>query len=152
MPRKISFLNVLYIYFNIAPYILGELSLIFGFSALASDNLENGIIAWGIVLASIGLFFTIKKFKVLRRAITTIKYGAKTTAKLSWILDSAYQHNHRVVKTYIFNYYVDKKMYSYDFNSAYRRNLKTRDQMNIYYLQSNPKYSFIPELYFVEIE
>lgn len=152
MTRRITFLNILYIYFNTAPFIFGELSLIFGITALTADKFNTENLVLGIVLTSIGLYFTFKKFRVLKRAMETIKFGDKTTSTLAWIIDSNYRHNQRVVKTYIFNYHVNNNTFTYEFSSAYKRHLNTGMRMDIYYLPSNPQYSFIPELYNAEVK
>ena len=151
MTRRVTFLNILYIYFSTTPFIFGELSLIFGITALTTDKFNSENLVLGIVLTSIGLFFTVKKFRVLKRGVETIKFGDKTTSTLAWIIDSNYRHNQRVVKTYIFNYYVGNDKFTYEYSSAYKRHLETGVIMDIYYLPSNPTYSFIPELYNVTI-
>jgi hypothetical protein len=152
MPRKLSFLNCLYIYFSTAPFIFGEMFLIFGVSTLLHINQDSENLTIGILLVIVGLYFTYRKVRVLRRAIITIKNGKKVTANLSFILNSTFLHNSRVVKNYFFNYKVDDKIYTYDYSSAYKRHLKTGDKMELYYLPTNPEYSFIPELYNVELK
>jgi hypothetical protein len=152
MPRELSFYNRLKIYFSIAPFIFGEVALIFGISALihVEGSSENLVI--GIILLIVGFYFTYRKVKTIIRGIKIIRYGHSGTANLSYILNSSFVHNSRVVKNYFFNYKVDDKIYTYDFSSAYRRHLETGDKMEIYYLPSNPEYAFIPELYNVKIK
>ena len=152
MPRKLSLINYLKIYFSTAPFIFGELLLIFGFTALSNANQKTENIVIGILFLLVGLYFTYRKVRVIRRAIITIKYGKMVIANLSYILNSTYRHNSRVVKNYFFNYKVGDKIYTYDYSSAYRRHLKTGDKMELYYLPSDPEYSFIPELYNVELK
>ncbi|RUA33554.1 MAG: hypothetical protein DSY77_09730 [Bacteroidetes bacterium] len=152
MPRKLSILNYLKIYFSTAPFIFGELFLIFGFTALSNADQRTENIVIGILFLLVGLYFTYRKVKVLRRAIITIKNGKKVIANLSFILNSNIIHNSRVVKNYFFNYKIDDKIYTYDYSSAYKRHLKTGDIMELYYLPSNPEFSFIPELYNVELK
>ncbi len=152
MPRKLSFLNCLKIYFSTAPFIFGEVLLIFGFTGISNANQKTENIAVGILLTLVGLYFTYRKVSVLRRAIITIKSGKKVTANLSYILNSTFIHNSRVVKNHFFNYKIDDKIYTYDYCSAYKRHLKTADKMELYYLPSDPEYAFIPELYNVEIK
>lgn len=152
MPGNLSFLNYLYIYFSTAPFIFGEVLMIFGFTALLNANQKTENITIGILFILVGLYFTYRKVSVIRRAIKTVKYGKKVTAKLSYILNSTFIHNSRVVKNYFFNYKVGDKIYTYDYSSAYRRHLKTGDKMELYYLPSDPEYSLIPELYNVEMK
>jgi hypothetical protein len=152
MTTKLSLINCLKIYFSTAPFIFGEVLLIFGFTALSNANQKTENIVVGILFLLVGLYFSYRKVSVLRRAIKTIKYGKKVKANLSYILNSTYRHNSRVVKNYFFNYKVDDKIFTYDYSSAYRRHLKTGDKMELYYLPSDSEYSFIPELYNVEIK
>jgi hypothetical protein len=64
MTTKLSLINCLKIYFSTAPFIFGEVLLIFGCSALLNANQKTENIVVGILFLLVGLYFSYRKVSV----------------------------------------------------------------------------------------
>ncbi|MEO9964479.1 MAG: hypothetical protein ABJF11_01750 [Reichenbachiella sp.] len=146
--RHISNFEIATIYFKTPPHLFSEILLsigVFGIIIfLGSRNIEALAL---LISPAIGYFLVKKKVRITKNSILAIRYGDKTTATISEIQDTNFEHNGRTVKKYIFKYTADHKQLSFSFQSAYKRSLNAGDEFSIFYLSENPEIACIPTLY-----
>lgn len=138
------------IYFNTAPFIIGE-GFCLGsiFLPIATFSHPAGLMA--IIFALVGGFFVRRKLQNMHFGAYVLQHGLKTEAEVTQISNTSISHNERTVKEYHFQYIGNGKRFSLEYQSAYKRHLKLGSKMTLFYLEDDPSSSFIPELYNIKI-
>ena len=106
----------------------------------------------GLVFIGVGAFFINRKINTMKTGLAVLRHGLKTTAEITNIENTNIEHNDRRVKEYNFQYEANGKLFNYQYQSAYKRHLEVGDKMTLFYLENNPKISFIPQLYNLRID
>lgn len=148
--RKIGLPNILILYFNRFPFILGEIILGVGIYFII-DLYPDPISLIGLLIIAVGSFIIRYKLLSAKKSIYILQNGLYTTSKLTYIGDTGYRHNSRRIRSFVFEYVVNKKKYFYQYKSGYHKNLSEGDEFVIYYIENNPEKAIIPILYSVYI-
>ena len=139
------------IYFNTPPFFIGEGFCLEGalIPIIGYPEFESFL---GLIFLAVGIFFVKRKLQTMKTGFHVLRHGVKTEAILTTISNTNLQHNNRIVKEYNFQYEANGKRLNYKYQSAYRRHLQVGNKMTLFFIEDNPKLSFIPKLYNLDIK
>jgi len=145
--RNLETTEIIKVYFKKAPFLLGEVFFFLGIYGISSfeSGLENILIA--LLFSCIGGYFVIKKTLTAIRAKKCMKDGLITKCIVEYEGSTFLEHNGRSVTKYTLAFKDKERIYYTYFWSAYHRDIRLGMSYTVYYLQADPNYSFVPDLY-----
>lgn len=144
--RKVTKSDRTTIYLNTAPFFLGEAFCLGGFIIPFFALIDLRALG-GFLFLAIGIYLVKRKVDTAKLGSYILKNGEKSVAEITNINNTEITHNSRTVKEYTFRFVANDKMFSYEYQSAFKGHLQIGQQMTIFYIASNPKLCFIPNLY-----